>query len=36
MVVNINDINKIRASNKQFKTDKTHSEERSSRDLYVL
>ena len=36
IIVNINDIIKIKASNKQFKTDKTRSEERPARRRYVL
>ena len=36
IIVNINDIIKIKASNTQFKTDKTRSEERPARRRYVL
>ena len=36
IIVNINDIIKIKASNTQFKTDKTRSEERLARGRYVL
>ena len=36
IIVNINDINKIKASNTQFKTDKTRSEERPAKRRYIL